>query len=303
MSDPCPNWPLNHCRCRPITECRALFEVTDLNFAATSARGVIMRCEACGALYPQRFPDAATLASAYRDYYTAPRRRGGWRAWASAVADLTRRDYMRRGLPRGARSVLDFGCGAGAFLQHVAATDPALHAYGSDVGAQPAAGGFQWLRPAEIETAGPYDWITLGHVVEHLDDPARRLASLAGTLGPGGGIWIATPNADSFLFATAGRWARDLDFPRHREIFSRAGLERLLDEAGLATTFASPPRINAALNALSTLRNILADATAPTSARLRAVVATLSGLAYHCLQTPAARRAASPELVVVCRKL
>lgn len=160
---------------------------------------------------------------------------------------------------------------------------------------------FTWLDIDDIGVGDPFDWITLGHVLEHLADPSDALTRLAGALASGGGLWLATPNADSFLFAAAGPWARDIDFPRHREIFSRTGVERLAARTGLTCRFTSPPRLNAILNVASTARNILADGKGGRVARVAAVLKTMLALAVHLAKPRASRDRDSPELIAICR--
>jgi SAM-dependent methyltransferase len=275
--------------------------VRDLNFAATAERGRLMRCEACGSLYPDRFPAPDALAAVYGGYYTGRGRRHALRAW---LGRLGRRRYLERHTPAGAGRILDFGCGGGAFLARMAIARPTALLFGTDrIRPRGPVVGHVWLDPEDLGRAAPADWITLGHVLEHVTAPAELVARLAKILGPGGGLWIATPNADSFLFRTAGAWARDVDFPRHREIFSRRGLRRLLADAGLGVSFTPAPRVNAVLNTLSTIGNILRDRELPRARRLLRACATLLALARHCLSGRQRREGESPELIAICRPL
>ena len=263
-----------------------------------AARGRMVRCDDCGALYPEEVPAGEGARAAYGGYYTTARPRDPWRRWLRRLVDWTRRPYLDRETPAEARRILDYGCGAGDYLARFESRD----CFGADViapGDRPVS--FAWLDIDRIETAAPFDWITLGHVLEHLADPADVLARLAGALAPGGGLWLATPNADSFLFAAAGPWARDIDFPRHREIFSRTGVERLAAKAGLTCQFASPPRLNAVLNAASTLRNIFADTEGEPAMRGGAALRTMLALAAHLAKSRPWRDRESPELIAICR--
>lgn|GEM_PF-6753573 len=292
------DWAVNACSCPGPTPARVLFEIRDLNFAATRVRSRMVRCEACGALYPRDIPTDDAARSAYAGYYTVAKPRGRLRRWLRSLMERTRRRYLDRGTPAEARRILDYGCGAGGYLARFAGRA----CFGSDLTPptdKPIA--FAWLDVDAIDAAAPFDWITLGHVLEHLAKPADTLSRLAAALSPAGGLWIATPNADSFLFAVAGPWARDVDFPRHREIFSRRGLGRLAAEAGLICQFASPPHLNAVLNTASTLRNILRDRDGGWAARIGAAVRTVLALTIHLAKGRPARDRDSPELIVICR--
>jgi SAM-dependent methyltransferase len=257
----------------------------------------MMRCPSCGSLLPRPAPEPG---SGYGDYYTLRPPRAVWRAWARALADLTRRAYIERAIPADAGPVLDFGCGSGDFLGRISGSGRAC--FGTDLTRPPeSSGAWTWLEADRLEDSGPFDWITLGHVLEHLSDPAGVVVRLARVLSPGGGLWIATPNADSFLFSSAGRWARDVDYPRHQTIYSAAGLRQLLTTAGLHATFVSPPRLNAVLNVLATARNIVRDRPSPLRARAAALARTLASLGAHLLQPRSRRDRESPELVAICR--
>ncbi len=237
---------------------------------------------------------------AYDNYYTQRPKRGPLRRWLRGVLDLTRRGYMDRSTPSSAHRVLDFGCGDGGYLDRVAGTDRIC--FGTDlIEPRHPESTWTWLETTDLEATAPFDWITLGHVVEHLADPAVTVLRLSTCLAPGAALWIATPNADSFLFKCAGRWARDVDYPRHLTIFSRQALQNFLARDGLTATFSSPPRLNAVLNTISSLRNILHDNDAPLLTQITVALMMLSALTLHMVQTRGLRDQSSPELVAICR--
>ena len=107
--------------------------------------------------------------------------------------------------------------------------------------------------------------------------------------------------AHRIVVAAAGPFARDNDFPRHREIFTRRGLARLAESVGLETTFLAPPPVNALFNAASCLSNIGRDRQASGAARAAAAARVIIGSAGHLMAAVAGRGAGSPELVAVCR--
>jgi SAM-dependent methyltransferase len=77
-----------------------------------------------------------------------------------------------------------------------------------------------------------FDAITISHVIEHVHDPRGLLRDARRLLKPGGYFWIETPNIDAWGHRTFGRHWRDLDPPRHLQIFHLALLKDLLLEAG-----------------------------------------------------------------------
>lgn len=267
----------------------ALFSTSDCNFGTTQESVSIRRCDSCGSLYPERFPTSDTLTQAYGGYYTTPSTRRGVRRLVRTPMDASRREYMARSVPAEARSVLDYGCGSGEFLRKLNEQRPEVKLYGTDLLHVP--GPFHWVSLEEIGSGETYDWITLSHVIEHLADPTAALAKIRRALAPGGGVWIATPNADSMLIRSFQGHARDVDFPRHRQIFSREALQAMMGKAGFVLTFMSPPRVNAGLNYLSCARN------AHSSGRLPKI----GELVFHMFAPRARRDAESPEIVVTAK--
>jgi 2-polyprenyl-3-methyl-5-hydroxy-6-metoxy-1,4-benzoquinol methylase len=240
------------------------------------------------------------MPEAERLYDTGSGKSARWRRVARRLLDLTRRRYVDRATPAKARRILDFGCGAGGYLASVAVEG--REAFGVDpIKPSESGEGWRWITAEEIEQFGPFDWITLGHVLEHLDDPALVLSRLTGSLTPGGGLWVATPNAESFIFGVAKGAARDVDYPRHREVFARAGLERRLHAAGLSVTWVSPPRVNAVLNVATTAGQIIGGPGQPGSCRLLTLARLWLALAVHLLKSRQYCDRESPELIALCR--
>ena len=277
----------NHCSCGVETAPTRLFEIAS---RTSLVQSTLLRCANCGSLFPEALP---TPSEPEREYDIGPDARDGWRCLVRRLVDLTRRRYVDRATPATAKRVLDFGCGAGGYLATVAREG--REAFGVDP-VRPGRLGtsWRWIAVDDLERFGPFDWITLGHVLEHLDDPAGVLSRLAALLAPGGGLWIATPNADSFIFAVAGAAARDVDYPRHREVFAPAGFEQLLRTAGLSAIRVSPPRVNAVLNVATTAGQI-------RSGRIPRLARLWLALIIHLLKSRRSRDADSPELIALCQ--
>lgn len=289
-------WLNNTCSCPAQGPYRSLFEAGDYNFRSTETIGEILRCQSCGSVFPKVFPTPDTLGEAYRQYYTTPKPEadeGGLRRLMNA----SRRDYLRRSLPADAGRILDYGCGSGAYLLHLEQSGFKGETWGTDLfKPDPLPDSVNWIDMADLENGPRYDWITLSHVLEHLDDPRIVLERLKRRLTPGGRIWISTPNADSFLMATTKQWSRDVDFPRHREVFSRDGLRAFLASMGLSAEFLPSPLLNGAMNAVSSLKNVKQDAGSNLAQVLGASITT-AGM----LMLSPVRRDQAPELVVVAR--
>lgn len=146
-------------------------------------------------------------------------------------------DRISRYLPRDRGKLLDFGCGNGAFMQHSARLG--WQVIGVDVDPQVVAAGRKRgldIRPGGLDAldgvADSFDAVTASHVIEHVADPKRMLASFFRVLRPGGFIYIDTPNIDSLGHRVFGRNWRDLDAPRHFFVMSWQSAEALLSETG-----------------------------------------------------------------------
>jgi 2-polyprenyl-3-methyl-5-hydroxy-6-metoxy-1,4-benzoquinol methylase len=89
-------------------------------------------------------------------------------------------------------SMLDYGCGGnGLFVQYLRQRGFA-NCYGYD----PYASREGFGNPTILQQ-GPFDYILLQDVIEHVEDPNALLCELDSLLTPGGYILIGTPNAEN----------------------------------------------------------------------------------------------------------
>lgn len=209
--------------------------------------------EDCGAVWLDPMPSAADLLRAYRNYYTHDDQTeaessgvakllyrwavDGLLTVAGVLPERRRADAMfLEGMACG--SILDVGCGHGAFLARMARKgwvvlgvdfDPdavanARAVHGLDI----RLGGVE-----SIDGSSCFDVITASHVIEHVPDPMQFLMHCRRLLRPGGKLVLRTPNAQSFghgIYADA--W-RGLEPPRHLCILTRNALQSLARRAGL----------------------------------------------------------------------
>jgi hypothetical protein len=78
---------------------------------------------------------------------------------------------------------------------------------------------------------GLHDLVTLNKVLEHVDDPTAMLARAAGSLLPGGFLYVEVPDGDAAAAAGPGR---EEFFVEHLHAFSPASLAMLARRAGLS---------------------------------------------------------------------
>jgi len=295
-------WLGNSCGCGNVGMGMHVFYTRDYNFKATSEKCAVLRCQYCGSLYSERFPSVESLAEAYGNYYTNQMRHSGLRRIFSRLLNLTRQKYMLRCTPRNAHPILDYGCGAGEFLSTLKNEGFDSGLYGTDIIKPDIAAnmGFDWLPLEWFDVPDrSYAWITMSHVIEHLVSADMVLARLANVMTKGGSIWISTPNADSVLIRCFKGCARDIDFPRHRQIYSKKALEEMLVKAGFSVQFLSAPRINAILNFNSCAKNIWACEEMATLEKLRVILASGIRVIWHLALPQRYRVLESPELVLI----
>jgi SAM-dependent methyltransferase len=224
---------------------RALFYVRPGR--AAIRRYHVVRCTGCGFLFrhpairPERLGDLYGSGK-YGTFLTghyAGRRKRRYRLVMGAFDPL-----FRKG---GGRRLLDYGSGAGLFLElaHRRGFDP----YGVDLApdaveyarTRPGGANSFYGSPRDVPeiAAGGFDVITLWSVLAHLATPVEDLTMLRELLAPDGVLLILTVNANSLdLKAKRARWGGFT--PNHLVFFSAATLPLLLRRAGFAAAVISP---------------------------------------------------------------
>lgn len=131
-------------------------------------------------------------------------------------------------------NVLDYGCGNGNLLIDLSNIG-VKHVFGYDM--DPIACEFAtslglkvFSQFPKIQKNGPYDYIFLNHVIEHLIDPKKDMEDLALQLKPGGFIIIRTPNTNSFLANMFNENWRGWEVPRHLHIFNEKCIIELINK-------------------------------------------------------------------------
>ena len=204
----------------------------------------LFRCSGCGSWSSDaRVRGAATSFEPESYFGNAALDRDKWDALFGRL--------QGRALPE---SLLDVGCGNGAFLAYATGRIPQLRTEGVE---------FDAARVDQARAANPrarihhgdalevaqaldasFDVITLWDVFEHVTAPARLLAALGGALAPDGSLYIQTihehslvPAAGRLAYAISGGRlrspARRTHEPHHLVFFTRQGLEHAATAAGL----------------------------------------------------------------------
>lgn len=204
-------------------------------------------CNGCGTLSQYPMPDISQLAQFYPHGYHSF---GG----NNCLARLRHRQRIKKLEPLigdGDATILDYGCGDGAFILEAVKYLPEITYYGFEISSTKtiktlAAGKVIIIKGSfeELMVELPAcNLVTMNHVIEHLPHPFDTLSALREKLVPGGVIEGQTPAADSLerkVFQS--KWS-GFHAPRHTVIFSKTGLKYLFDRVGFSGT-----RISGAFN-------------------------------------------------------
>lgn len=217
---------------------------------AASSRAV--RCLSCRLVYIDPVPPEATTHESYGPGYYEPwqgrEERSRLRLWRRRLRLVEARS--RRG------TLLDVGCGDGLFLS--VAREAGWHVDGIEFSPEGARRSSARLgRPVAVGDLtrerllkGPFDVITLWHVLEHLVEPGAMLDAARARLLPGGLLVVAVPNLDNLPMQAAYRLARGRPLPLyevgarepHISHFDPQTLPAFLARRGFTTVELRPDR-------------------------------------------------------------
>ncbi len=223
------------------TASRPLYPVRDL-VLGEKGEWPFVCCVACGHGYLDPRPTNAALAAFYAALYTPQNteimRRVGESAFEQRLQKRRVR-AIRRALEGVPSRVMDVGAGLGFYLARLAAAFPDAEAIGVDTSPQAAeAAKKQGVRilaqPFEDleQDAGSVDLLSMNHLLEHLPDPGAFLSKAHALLSVGGVLQVEVPRLDGWARRLFGRWYWPHLPPQHLQLFSREGLQVLLEQHG-----------------------------------------------------------------------
>jgi 2-polyprenyl-3-methyl-5-hydroxy-6-metoxy-1,4-benzoquinol methylase len=197
------------------------------------------RCSGCGLVYMRERPSPADLdvfyGDAYKCFESYDDRGRIMRALAGAVARGKLRQIEKL-MPPGCDVLLDYGCGAGTWLDLIQGLGCRYRMIGMDVTEGPleelrrrgieahCCDETTMFRHVERESVGV---IHLFHVIEHLPDVGRTLRALHEALVPGGAVVGQTPNVASWGCRVFGDFWNQWHVPRHLVLFDHETLRAL----------------------------------------------------------------------------
>jgi SAM-dependent methyltransferase len=202
------------------------------------AGGTLASCESCGAVQKPATPAWLDEARAIYAEYAVYSQGGGAEQSAfdpDSGANTARSNRIVEWLAQTGHlpatgTMLDVGCGNGAFLRAFSQQHPQWRMAGLELGEQnraviEAIPGVTQLYVGSIDqVAERFDLIVLIHALEHIPQPARYLELLASRLKPGGILLIEVPDLATSPF--------DILIADHTTHFTVDVLEQVVADAG-----------------------------------------------------------------------
>ncbi|MCU0396030.1 MAG: class I SAM-dependent methyltransferase [Chitinophagaceae bacterium] len=241
----------------PVCQGRQLREVLQCQDHTVSHQTfAVWECNHCRVRFTQHVPAAESIGPYYQseDYISHSDTDKGL---VSKIYKLARRFTLRgkrvlvqqvSGRQQG--TLLDVGCGTGAFLHTMQAAGWQVTGLEPDGGARTRAFQLYGLQVQEASLIyrlpdAQYDVITLWHVLEHIHDLHGYWEQFARLLRPGGTLLIAVPNFTSRDASEYQQYWAAYDVPRHLYHFSPQSMQQLAAQHGFSISAIRPMWLDA----------------------------------------------------------
>jgi 2-polyprenyl-3-methyl-5-hydroxy-6-metoxy-1,4-benzoquinol methylase len=229
----------------PVCASRLIDPLLTVNdYSVSKEDFVIWQCAECSLRFTQDVPDEDSIGPYYKspDYISHSNTSKGFINKAyQKVRTYTlgqKADLIKKSTGKEKGTLLDIGCGTGAFLNFMHLEGWDTRGIEPDYEARKKAGELYNIKidePSALNDLKPqfFDAITLWHVLEHVHDLHGYVQKLRDLLNSNGKLFIAVPNYKS-LDASLYRlqWAA-YDVPRHLYHFSPKAIETLMNKNGL----------------------------------------------------------------------
>ena len=151
---------------------------------------------------------------------------------------LSKKNLIEKETAKLRGSVLDIGCGTGAFLNTMKTNGWSVTGLEPDEAARAKAESLYGIVPQPSHNifslpSNSYDAITMWHVLEHVHQLHEYIGQLKNMLISSGKIFIAVPNYTSYDAKHYGQYWAAYDVPRHLYHFSPVSMKRLVEQHGL----------------------------------------------------------------------
>lgn len=233
--------------------------LTCIDHTQSKKEFTIVQCKSCGFKFTNPRPDTTEIGSYYKaeEYISHSDTTKGL---MNSLYHLVRKYTLAKKLQLAARlcgipstknpkSLLDIGCGTGAFLKtcydagfKCIGIEPdadvrrsAINNYKIDVRSESE------LNTLQIES---FDIITMWHVLEHVHNLNARIIKIKELLKPYGRAIVAVPNCNSLDAKHYGnKWAA-YDVPRHLYHFTPKDITTLFEKHGMKVIETLPMRFD-----------------------------------------------------------
>jgi SAM-dependent methyltransferase len=214
----------------------------------------IVACPECGLKFTNPIPPPESIGKYYesQEYISHSDTKSGLVARAyhfvRNYAIKQKLSLVRKHVARG--TLLDYGCGTGAFLHHANRSGWQVLGLEPDPGARERARikeATVYATLGEVLGACPDDGvnaITMWHVLEHVYDLRETITGLAGKLSDKGLFFIAVPNHRSGDATHYGRFWAAYDVPRHLYHFDIDSITHLFNQSGFSLLKAYPMKFD-----------------------------------------------------------
>lgn len=225
-----------------------VFEVTD--HSISKEKFTLIKCEGCALVVTSPRPDDDKLGRYYQseDYISHSGKSNNLvnkiYLQARKISLRWKLDIVRQEQPLG--KLLDIGCGTGEFLSTM--KTEGWEVSGVEPSTTAKAKAEQLLNQTISENIenvdGPFDIITLWHVLEHLADLNGSLEKIGTLLKTDGMLLIAVPNHFSHDGKKYGAFWAGLDVPRHLWHFNQKAMAMLLLKHGFTLQKTLPMKLD-----------------------------------------------------------
>jgi 2-polyprenyl-3-methyl-5-hydroxy-6-metoxy-1,4-benzoquinol methylase len=214
----------------------------------------LTKCLECGLLYTIPQPDVKSLASYYDSEEYTSHNTSKWSLknllymQARKFALSQKSGMIEKHISKG--KILDIGSGTGEFLNHCRKKGWDVYGIEPNSNAREkvfTSHGLKLFKNVEVLEAEKesMDVITMWHVLEHLEEPAKQFRINYRLLRPGGVLVVALPNYESWDAYYYGKFWAAYDVPRHLFHFSQKSLSQLAERSGFRIEEIRPLRLDA----------------------------------------------------------
>lgn len=209
----------------------------------------ITKCNHCSFLFTNPRPDTKSLGAYYKsDDYISHTNKSN--SPINLIYKLARTQTLRWKFnlinKNKTKTILDYGCGTGHFLNYCSKKGLEINGFEPDIDARAIAketlGDKIFSSTNEIKKT--YDVITLWHVLEHIPDLNNVVSWLKNHLSKKGKLIIAVPNPDSYDANYFKEYWAAYDVPRHLYHFTKNTLSELANKHNFCVESIHPMKLD-----------------------------------------------------------